>query len=213
MKISPEAQYVIAASAIVAAREGEVKTSKGFATLARLVSKHLGRPVDRAAIQKVSKDDRKLKADEMRAIEAVSGKPAPTINAPMEVPLIDWVAAGSLGEPVSQIPVENAPMLALTDLGHGKFFALKVRGNSMDKVAPEDSVIVVNHADRELIHGKYYVFSNRGDTTFKLWHSRPPDPAFLQPYSSDPSHGPIFIKRKKDLQVVGRVVRSILDLR
>lgn len=125
------------------------------------------------------------------------------------VPLLSWVQAGQLTDAQSQIPVEDVPLLAFADLGRGEFFALKVVGDSMDRVSPEESVIVINRADRELVNGRLYVFSVRGETTYKQWHA---DPEYLAPYSTNPAHQPIFLKRKKDLEVVGRVRRSVLDL-
>lgn len=125
------------------------------------------------------------------------------------VPLLAWVSAGKLGDPETQIPVEDVPLLAFADLGHGDFFALKVVGDSMDRVSPEGSVIVVNRADRELISDRAYVFSLNGETTYKRWNA---DPPYLAPDSWNGSHKPIFLTKKTDIEVVGRVCRTLLDL-
>jgi SOS-response transcriptional repressor LexA len=125
------------------------------------------------------------------------------------VPLLDWISAGRLVPPTSQIPLEDVPLLAFADLGRGEFFALRVSGDSMDRLSPEGSTIIVNKAQRELVSGRPYVFAIRGETTYKLWHD---DPAFLQPFSTNPAHAPIFFKRKKDFEVIGRVRRTVLDL-
>lgn len=127
-----------------------------------------------------------------------------------KVPLLDTVAAGRLKNPSSQIPVEDVPLLAFADLGRGEFFALKVDGDSMDRLSPEGSVIVVNRADRQLVGGKCYVFSHRGETTFKMWQGG--DNPHLAPYSTNPTNKPIFFKKKSDLEVIGRVKRTVLDL-
>jgi SOS-response transcriptional repressor LexA len=126
-----------------------------------------------------------------------------------QVPLLDSVTAGKLRTPSTQIPVEDVPLLAFADLGRGEFFALRVEGDSMDRISPDGSVIVVNKADRSLINGKYYVFSVRGETTFKVWQSG--DPAHLAPFSTNPLNKPVFFKRK-DFEVIGRVKRTVLDL-
>jgi SOS-response transcriptional repressor LexA len=126
------------------------------------------------------------------------------------VPVLDWVSAGKLTEPGSQIPVEDVPLLAFADLGRGEFFALRVDGTSMDRISPHGSIIVVNRADRHLVAGKPYVFSLRGAATYKLWH--PGDPAYLEPSSWDSSNKPIFFKRRSDVEVVGRVRRTLMDL-
>jgi SOS-response transcriptional repressor LexA len=129
----------------------------------------------------------------------------------VRVPLLDKVAAGKLKSPTSQIPVEDVPLLAFADLGRGEFFALSVEGDSMDRISPEGSIIVVNQVDRTLISGKPYVFSVRGAATFKLWR---PDPPRLAPFSTNPMHEPIFVKSKAEAEklVVGRVKRTVLDL-
>jgi len=128
------------------------------------------------------------------------------------VPLLDQVTAGALKRPSSQIPVEDVPLLAFADLGRGDFFALKLESDSdsMDRVSPPGSIIIVNKADRDLRSGRCYVFSIDGETTYKMWQDG--DPAYLAPYSTNPLHKPIFIKRKRDLDVIGRVKRTVFDL-
>lgn len=125
------------------------------------------------------------------------------------VPLIEWVSAGQLAEPRSQIPMEDVPLLAFADLGRGDFFALRVTGDSMNRVSPEGSIIVVNRADKTLVSGKYYVFQHKGMTTYKVW--RPGEPSYLEPDSTE-KHKPIFVNKKKDLEVIGRVRKTLLDL-
>jgi len=139
------------------------------------------------------------------------GEPRSAVRAAVinYVPLLSIVTAGKLTDRQSQIPVEDVPLLAFADLGRGEFFALKVEGDSMDRVSPEGSVIVVNRAERELIAGRCYIFALRGETTFKRWH---PEPDRLAPFSTNPAHEPIFIKRQKDFDVIGRVRRTVLDL-
>jgi SOS-response transcriptional repressor LexA len=133
-------------------------------------------------------------------------KPPPRMTS---VPLVSWVSAGRLADPGTQIPVEDVPLLAYADLGRGEFFALTVRGDSMDRVSPDGSVIVVNRRERELIPGKAFVFSVRGDTTYKIWR---PDPDRLEPYSTNPANQAIYIRRQRDMEVIGRVRRTVLDL-
>ena len=143
-----------------------------------------------------------------RRPDDASDRLAPKVSL---VPLLDYVSAGKLTSPMSQIPVEDVPLLAFADLGRGEFFALRVDGDSMDRISPEGSVIVVNKSDRSLIPGKPYVFSRRGEATYKLWR---PDPPRLTPYSINPAHEPLFVKTKREAEgmIVGRVKRSVLDL-
>lgn len=129
----------------------------------------------------------------------------------VRVPLLDRVTAGKLKAPVSQIPVEDVPLLAFADLGRGDFFALTVEGDSMDRIAPEGAMIVVNQADKTLVAGKPYVVSDRGAVTFKLWKPGPPR---FAPFSFNPIHEPIYVKSKEaaEKMVVGRVKRAVVDL-
>jgi SOS-response transcriptional repressor LexA len=128
-----------------------------------------------------------------------------------KIPLLDKVTAGKLKSSSSQIPVEDVPLLAFADLGRGDFFALTVEGDSMDRLSPDGSVIIINQADRTLVTGRAYVISRRGEATFKLWRSDPPR---FSPYSTNPVHEPVFVKSKEAAQgmVVGRVKRTVLDL-
>lgn len=129
----------------------------------------------------------------------------------LQVPLLSWVSAGKMADPQSQIPMDDVPLLAFADLGRGDFFALRVVGDSMDRISPDGSIIVVNKTDRQLVAGKPYVFSQRGEATFKVWR---PEPPRLAPFSINPMHEPIFVKTKKDAErmVIGRVKRTLLDL-
>ena len=189
----------------------EIVVSRGSqAELSRRLTKELRRSIDRAAVNKMALGARAVAADELLAMEAVSGIPIPSPHIPAVIPVIEWVTAGKLTEPKSQIPVEDVPLLAFADLGRGDFFSLVVKGDSMDRISPEGSVIVVNRADRTLISGKAYIFSIKGETTFKLWQGG--DPPYLAPFSTNPTHTPKFVKKKRDFEVIGRVKRSILDL-
>jgi SOS-response transcriptional repressor LexA len=139
------------------------------------------------------------------------GEPKAAIRAAIitYVPVVSWTSAGKLADPQSTIPAEDVPLLALTDLGAGDFIALRVVGNSMDRVSPDGSVIVLNRADRQLIPGRYYVFMYRGETTYKRWHA---DPPAMEPYSTNPEHRPRYVKKMRGLEVIGRVKRTMLDL-
>ncbi|UFS77191.1 hypothetical protein LPB73_07385 [Tardiphaga sp. 37S4] len=190
--------------------------------LARLLGQRLRIGFDRSKVNKIVTDHREVSAEEMLAIEEITGYPAPaglrtvaptdkTSAKVVQVALLDTVAAGKLKAPSSQIPVEDVPLLAFADLGRGDFFALTVEGDSMDRISPDGSVIVVNQADRTLVSGKSYVFSDRGKAAFKVW--RPEPPRFV-PFSTNPIHEPHYVKSKAEAEklVIGRVKRTVLDL-
>lgn len=179
------------------------------AEAARRLTDKLGKSIDRAAVNKMIKGNRSVSAVEMMAISEITGVPIPVMQPQSDlthVPLVSWVSAGKLADANSQIPVEDVPLLAFADLGRGDFFALRVQGDSMDRVSPDGSVIVVNRADRVLVNGAFYVFAQRGQATYKRWR---PDPPRLTPFSTNPENEPIFVK---EVDAVGRVKRTILDL-
>lgn len=136
-----------------------------------------------------------------------------TGGATLWIPVIDYVSAGGLCAPSSQIPTDDLPLVAASDLGPGEFFALKVMGDSIDRIAPENALVIVNRADRTLVADNPFVFLIDGETTTKLWQpARENSPAYLAPHSYNPGNKPIFFKRRRDVEVVGRIKRVIIDL-
>lgn len=182
------------------------------AELARQLEERLRRRFDRAAVNKMLATEgkpRSVHADEMLAIASITGYPLPG-QVVTEVPLVSWVSAGRMADASTQVPLRDVPLLAFTDLGAGDYIALRVTGTSMDRLSPEGSVILVNRADKLLQAGKAYVFSVRGEATYKRW--RPEPYARLEPFSTDPAHEAIFVEDEEELEVVGRVKRTVLDL-
>lgn len=171
--------------------------------------------IEQPRIVEIKKGDRQVKATELPKIARYLEEPIPAaitaseLQETVRVPFLSWVTAGHLVDVTSRTPEEAIRMLAFADLGTGDFFALKVSGDSMDRVSPDGSIIVVNRAERDLLPGKAYVFSIRGETTFKLWEPRP---ARLEPYSTNPTNRPIFIDKRRALHIIGRVKRTTLDL-
>lgn len=128
------------------------------------------------------------------------------------IPLISWVSAGRLAAQVDQelIEPEDGVFAALSGLPHSRYFATSVRGDSMDRISPEGSILIVDANDTEPRAGRAYIFSIGGEATYKLFQ---PEPVLrLQPYSTNPRNEPIFPKDLSELAVVGRVVRTFLDL-
>ena len=180
------------------------------AELARALGKRLRRDYDRSMVQKMAGGDSKVSAEEMLAIEGNYRVPGTgqALSKVATVPEISWVSAGKLADTGEPVPTDEAKTHWIADLGAGDYFALRVVGDSMDRVSPDGSVIIVDRADRELVPGKYYVFSLRGEATFKTWEPRPPH---FAPYSTNHSNKPEFLG-KRDFIVVGRVRRTLLDL-
>lgn len=125
------------------------------------------------------------------------------------VPVLNWVSAGSVTDVESLEAAGASQLIRINDLPPGTYFATEVRGDSMDRISPEGSMIVVNIADKRLISNKPYVFALGSGTTYKLFRREPV--MRLEPYSTNPVHDPIFLQ-DPDWRVVGRVVRSWIDL-
>lgn len=128
------------------------------------------------------------------------------------VPVIGRVSAGKLKEPLSQLQERDFKWLSLSGLGSGDFigFHLDHDADSIDRVAPPGSILVVDRSETQPAPGKFYVFSIEGQLTTKQWQPGPPP--YLSPFSWNPIHKPQFIKRKRDLEVIGRVRRAVVDL-
>lgn len=133
-------------------------------------------------------------------------EPEPARDA-YKVPLISWVAAGAMCDPgvadetIGEVTVGGLPM--------GDYFATEVRGDSMDRWSPHGSTVIVNCADKLVLPGRAYLFSLRGETTYKIYEREPVER--LEPYSTNPNHRAIFLNGDR-WDVIGRVVRTYYDL-
>ena len=137
---------------------------------------------------------------------------ADVANVPLvswDVPLVSWVAATGFSE---ALPVERSAELEhvlAPGLPRGDYIALRVVGDSMNLIAPENSIIIVDRADTTPRPRGFYVFtsSDRSEATFKRWMSRPDR---LEPYSTNPAHEAIYLDAPPT--VIGRVRKVMLDL-
>jgi phage repressor protein C with HTH and peptisase S24 domain len=137
--------------------------------------------------------------------------PGPGENAALapSVPVISWVSAGGLDddglidEPIGAINVANLP--------HGNWIALEVDGDSMDRISPPGSIILVNRAETQLTPNACYVIANDdGRATYKRYR---PSPDRFEPVSTNPAHEPFFIDNCDHMPaIIGRVRMSILSM-
>jgi SOS-response transcriptional repressor LexA len=131
-------------------------------------------------------------------------------RAAREVPVIGWVQAGQLTDVTAIQDISDADTVTTDGLGPGEWFATDVVGDSMDRVSPEGSRIFVNASDRHPVAGRFYLFSLRGETTYKRFYDDPV--TRLEPFSTNPVNRPIFPAKDSDWLVIGRVFRSVIDL-
>lgn len=126
----------------------------------------------------------------------------------MDVPVLSMVSASNLRDQPGVTQADIDRWIRVADLPRGDWVALAVEGDSMNLIAPDGSIILVNRADDVLIDGRYYIFSvSHGAATFKRYRRNPDR---LQPYSTNPDHPSIPVDG--DLYVFGRVRRVIHDL-
>lgn len=134
--------------------------------------------------------------------EAKAGRPAP---APISVPVVSWVSAGRIEPVLNTRPIRSEYHV----LPKGDWAGLEVRGDSMDRIAPDGALILVDRSDTTLLDGRFYVISleGEGDATFKRYRAKPER---LMPYSLNPDHDPIDVT--PEMRVFGRVKKVITTL-
>lgn len=184
------------------------KTGTAQAVLGRALTEKLGRNIDRAAVNKMTKGVRKIAADELLAIAEFFGVPVPhPQTAPAQiVPLVSWVSAGAMRQ--DDIQDEIIGWVTVCELEDDDWIALRVEGDSMDRISPPDSVILVNRNDTRLVPNACYVISDGdGNATYKRYRPSPPR---FEPVSTNPEHEPIF--PENDPVVVGRVRMTLLKM-
>ena len=121
------------------------------------------------------------------------------------VPLISWVSAGVMAFPdISEEVLDWVEEAGLDP--NGDWVALRVVGDSMDRISPPESIIFVDRKDQVLVPNACYVISNEdGEATYKRFRS---NPMRFEPVSTNPAHEPIY-PRQEPL-IVGRVKKSTI---
>ncbi len=124
------------------------------------------------------------------------------------IPLVSWVSAGMFADVGQAMIGDDFPLIEMANLPDGDWFALTVEGDSMDRISPPGSIILVNRRDRKLVPNGCYVIANEdGQATYKRFR---PSPDRFEPVSVNPNHDPLFPDGA--VRVIGRVRRSILDM-
>jgi SOS-response transcriptional repressor LexA len=177
------------------------------AELARRLTERLGRSIDRAAVNKMILDKRRVSGDEMLAIEEITGFPAPVETKAMPVPLLSWVSAGRLADVEGVSAAEIERWINVADLPAGDWIALVTNGDSMDLIAPDGSTILINRRERQLVPEGFFVIETEEGATFKRYRTKPQR---FEPFSTNRAHQAIFPEGR--VRVVGRVRRVITDL-
>jgi len=123
-----------------------------------------------------------------------------------DVPVVTWVSAGALINQEGISDLSDFPTMPVTDLPDGDWIALRVEGDSMNRISPHGSVVLINQRDRRLVHNACYVVADEtGAATYKRWRQG----QGFHPVSTVTIDMPDF---KGAVHVVGRVRRSIIDM-
>lgn len=125
------------------------------------------------------------------------------------VPLMSWISAGQLDD---SSPVEDMATARLINAGElpgkGNWIALEVQGDSMDRISPPGSIIIVDKSDRELVSNACYVIrEDDGAATYKRFKANPDR---FEPVSTNPAHEAIFPRQA--ITIIGRVRKTIMAL-
>ena len=157
-----------------------------------------------ARITEMKQGKRRVQPDELAPLAemlGLAGEGLPEGAMPTSaIPLLGDVPAGSPREAIEKsrrsiiVPEAGLPSSA---------YALKVDGDSMDKVAKDGATIVIDPTDRDLFDRSLFVVRNRdGETTFKQYLD---GPARLVPCSTNPEHR-IILLGTEEITILGRVI-------
>ena len=142
------------------------------------------------------KEGRRFTAAEMKIIDGLLDD-EPQLGS---LPIIGLVAASTWKEAV-QSPLGRVPRFDRSI--PAKAYALRVDGDSMDLIASEGAIVIVDPEDQDLYEGRLYVIQTEGgEATFKQFKT---DPARLKPLSSNPTHRSLPLAGTS-FQVLGRVI-------
>lgn len=121
-----------------------------------------------------------------------------------EIPLLGIVAAG---QPIEAILSHDTVPVPKDMQGHGRTFALRVRGDSMIEENIQDGDIIIVASQKTAENGQVVVALMDGNyATVKKFY-REPDFIRLEP--ANPQFKPIFVKTPERIQIQG-VVRGLI---
>lgn len=138
----------------------------------------------------------------------ITGRGAgPEILTSRAIPIVTWVSAGAMAREEGQQDIIGEIELSGLD-PDGRWIALRVEGDSMDRISPPGSLIFVDLADRRLVPNACYIIVNGdNEASYKRFRS---SPARFEPVSTNPAHEAIFPDGEPS--VIGRVRRSQIEM-
>jgi phage repressor protein C with HTH and peptisase S24 domain len=101
-------------------------------------------------------------------------------------------------------------MIEAADLPPGDWIALEVKGDSMDRISPPESVIFVNRSERRLVPNACYIIQDgEGGATYKRYRQ---SPVRFEPVSTNSAHEAIYPDGDNMPIIFGRVYRSMINM-
>lgn len=133
--------------------------------------------------------------------ELIEDQPQP------EIPLISWVSAGQMLRDDGQQDIIG--YMEMSDLDpKGQWIALRVEGDSMDRISPPGSIIFVDLNDKALVpNGCYVIADGDNHVTYKRFRA---NPMRFEPVSTNLSLQTIYPDQEP--AIIGRVRRSLIDM-
>jgi SOS regulatory protein LexA len=139
-----------------------------------------------------------------RGIQIVQQKEGGSGDDDNEVPLLGTVAAG---QPIEAILSDDTISVPKDLQGHGRTFALRVRGESMIDENIQDGDIIIVQSQRTAENGQVVVALIDGNyATVKKFYR---EPEFIRLEPANPQYKPLFIKTEERIQIQG-VVRGLI---
>lgn len=166
--------------------------------------------MSQSQIQKLEMGDRSLKIETLEKIAAAlcvdlselvfKAHPFPYRHIPIR-------GIVNAGEPMIVFDDATDYDTVAFDTERSDYFALKVQGHSMDKVAPDGSTIIVDprETDPQALHKQPIVALQDGEVIFKIWDN---SLKLFQPKSTRDDYDPI--AAKFGAQILGKVVAYIV---
>ena len=135
------------------------------------------------------------------------GEGLPTQQEPsgiVAVPILSWVSAGEL-DGADTLPGDAEDYVSIADFDRGDFFALRVKGESMNRIISDRSIIIVDHASRGPIADEIFVIANprTGEASVKRFRSKPPR------FEADSHSIELPAIPASDVKIIGRVRMAI----
>ena len=158
------------------------------------------------------------------SISQLTGEPKDTLEfiaqsvAVHTYPYIDnYVSAGS---PTTISGMENLPRIQVPDelvgsyAGSNKLFFLKVNGESMNKVIPNDSVIGIIEYESvyDLKNGDIVVYSTQDSEYAVKYFYRDGNNLIFRPASTNPNYYDTIFDIKDNIKIIGKVVQYSVTL-